>query len=102
MIGGVQPKVLLSQDEDGNLHLDERFVEIFGAEYMDYKLVRERDGLTKQSQDIMWLEFDENGKFKSKHKEVTVLTNHKPTVSPNINTIIDKITNILILVENIF
>lgn len=35
-----------------------------------YKLVRERDGLVKQSQDIMWIEFDENGKFKSKHKEV--------------------------------
>lgn len=72
MIAGAQPKVLLSQDEDGNLHLDKRFVEIFGAEYMNYKLVRERDGLTKQSQDIMWLEFDENGKFKSKHKEVAV------------------------------
>jgi hypothetical protein len=38
----------------------------------NYKLVRERDGLTKQSEDIMWLEFDDNGKFKSKHKEVAV------------------------------
>lgn len=72
MIAGVQPKVLLSQDEDGNLHLDQRFSEIFGTEYMNYKLVREGDSLTKQSQDIMWLEFDENGKFKSKHKEVAV------------------------------
>ena len=72
MVGGAQPKVLLTQDEDGNLHLDERFVEVFGAEYMNYKLVRERDGLTKQSQDVLWLEFDDNGKFKSKHKEVAV------------------------------
>jgi hypothetical protein len=72
MVGGAQPKVLLTQAEDGNLHLDERFVEVFGTEYMNYKLVRERDGLTKQSQDVLWLEFDENGKFKSKHKEVAV------------------------------
>ncbi len=72
MVGGAQPKVLLSQAEDGTLHLDERFVEIFGAEYMNYKLVRDRDGLTKQSEDVCWLEFDEKGKFKSKHKEVAV------------------------------
>ena len=37
-----------------------------------YKLVREEDGLTKQSQDVMWLEFDENGKFKAKHKDIAV------------------------------
>jgi hypothetical protein len=72
MIGGAQPKVLLTQDEDGNLHLDKRFEEVFGTEYMNYKLVREEDGLTKQSQDVMWLEFDENGKFKAKHKDIAV------------------------------
>lgn len=37
-----------------------------------YKLVREGDGLTKQSQDVMWLEFDENGKFKAKYKDIAV------------------------------
>jgi len=72
MIGGAQQKVLLTQDEDGNLHLDKRFEELFGTEYMNYKLVREGDGLTKQSQDVMWLEFDENGKFKAKHKDIAV------------------------------
>jgi hypothetical protein len=72
MIGGAQPKVLLTQDEDGNLHLDKRFEDAFGTEYMNYKLVREEDGLTKQSQDVMWLEFDENGRFKAKHKDIAV------------------------------
>jgi len=72
MVGGAQPKVLLTQSEDGNLHLDQRFAEVFGTEYMQYKLVREGDGLTKQSQDVCWLEFDKDGKFKSKHKEVAV------------------------------
>ena len=69
MIGGAQPKVLLTQDEDGNLHLDKRFEEVF---VYNYKLVREGDGLTKQSQDVMWLEFDENGKFKERHKDIAV------------------------------
>ena len=33
----------------------------------NWRLVRERDGLTRQSADVMWLEFDENSKFKAKH-----------------------------------
>ena len=37
-----------------------------------YRLVRERDGLTKQSEDIMWLEFGENGFFKEKHTEPAI------------------------------
>jgi hypothetical protein len=37
-----------------------------------WKLVRERDGLTKQSAGIVWLEFNENGTFKSKHDEPAV------------------------------
>ena len=41
-------------------------------ESLKYRLVREEDGLTKQSQDVMWLEFDENGKFKAKHKDIAV------------------------------
>ena len=38
----------------------------------NWKLVRERDGLTKQSKDIKWLEFNEDGRFKSKHDEPAV------------------------------
>lgn len=72
MIGGAQPKVLLSQAEDGTLHMDELYKSVFGKpEEHRYKLVRE-DGLTKQSHDVLWLEFDENGKFKEKHKDIAV------------------------------
>lgn len=36
----------------------------------DWKLVRERDGLTKQSKEVMWLEWNEDGRVKSyKHDE---------------------------------
>ena len=38
----------------------------------NYKLVRERDGLTKQSKDIKWLEFDEKGRYKADHKDIAV------------------------------
>jgi hypothetical protein len=37
-----------------------------------YRLVRERDGLTKQSEDVMWLEWNEEGRFKAKHTEPAV------------------------------
>ena len=38
----------------------------------NYKLVREHDGLTNKSKDIIWIEFDENGHFKEKHSDVGV------------------------------
>lgn len=73
MIGGVQPKVMLTQDEDGNLKMTEEFQElIYGDPKMNWKLVRERDGLTKQSNDVMWLEFNEEGRFKAKHDKPAV------------------------------
>jgi len=33
----------------------------------NWKLVRERDGLTKQSTEVMWVEWNEDGTFKDKH-----------------------------------
>lgn len=37
-----------------------------------YKLVREQDGLTKKSKEVMWLEWNETGKFKDRHSEPEV------------------------------
>ena len=37
-----------------------------------YKLVRERDGLTNQSKDIRWLEFDENGIYSEGFPNIAV------------------------------
>ena len=33
----------------------------------NWKLVRERDGLTNQSKDIMWIEWNEDGTLNEKH-----------------------------------
>ena len=35
---------------------------------MHYRLIRQEDGLTKESKDVKWLEFDEQGKFKKAFK----------------------------------
>ena len=69
MIGGVQPKVLLTQDEDGTLRLHGSMEELLGLKEseMNWKLVRERDVLTKHSNDIKWLEWNEDCTFKKDH-----------------------------------
>ena len=73
MIGGAQPKVLLVQTEEGELLLDKTFEAIFGKEEDHrYKLVRERDNLTKTSRDVKWLEFDEDGRYKADFKDIAV------------------------------
>lgn len=38
----------------------------------NWKLVREHDGLTKQSKEVMWIEFNDDGYFKSKHDEPAI------------------------------
>jgi len=38
----------------------------------NWKLVRERDGLTKHSVDVMWIEFNDEGRFESKHDKPTI------------------------------
>jgi hypothetical protein len=38
----------------------------------NWKLVRERDGLINKSKDIIWIEWDENGRFKAKHNEPAI------------------------------
>ena len=73
MITGTQPKILLTQNEEGILTMDEEQAKLLlGQVEMKWKLVRERDGLTRQSAEVMWLEFNEDGTFKSKHDEPAV------------------------------
>ena len=72
MISGVQKKILLTQDENGNLKMDDEmgklFMEDLFAQY-PYKLVRERDGLTHYGREMGWIEWGYNGRFSELHKE---------------------------------
>jgi hypothetical protein len=73
MIGGAQPKVLLTQNEEGELVIDPAFNFIFGKESEPkYKLIRERDGLTKTSIDVKWLEFGEDGRYKADFEDIAI------------------------------
>ena len=38
----------------------------------NYKLVREHDGLEKYSDDVAWLEWDENSRYKDKHQDIAI------------------------------
>jgi hypothetical protein len=44
--------------------------EILNQIQMNWKLIREGDGLTKQSEKIIWIEFSEDGRFKDQHNEI--------------------------------
>jgi hypothetical protein len=74
MIGGVQPKALVQLNDNNELLLDPLFAQLFETEVLKpkYKLVRERDGLTKMSRDVKWLEFNEDGTYKATHDEIAV------------------------------
>jgi hypothetical protein len=54
--------------------------EILNQIQMNWKLVRESDGLTKQSEKIIWIEFSEDGRFKDQHNEIGV--NRSLVMSP--------------------
>jgi hypothetical protein len=74
MIPGAQPKVLVKLNDSNELVLDEQFLTLFEKEVMShpYKLVRERDGLTKTSVGVKWLEFNEDGRYKADFEDIAV------------------------------
>ena len=74
MIGGVMPKILVSMDENSELHMDANQAELLGLadNEFNWRLVREEDGLNKKSKDITWLEWDDEGRFKEKHNEPAI------------------------------
>ena len=74
MITGVQPKLLVYLDENENIVMDQNQAELLGVADVkfNWKLVRQRDGITKQSERILWLEWNEDRSFKSKHDEPMV------------------------------
>ena len=65
-----QTKIPVTIDEDNLMKIA---VEqgIWENEF-NWKLVRERDGLTNKSKDIIWIEWDENGRFKAKHDSIAI------------------------------
>lgn len=70
MIGGVQKKILLTQDENGDLQMTEEMINLLQGNpnaSAKYKLVRERDSLTRYGREIGWIEWSDDRKFKKLH-----------------------------------
>ena len=72
MIAGEQPKVLLTQNENGDYVIDPDFAKVFMEEKKFWKLVREDDGLQKYSRDVLWIEWNPDGTFNQKFMEPAV------------------------------
>ena len=75
MIGGVQKKILLTQDENGNLKMDDEMGKLLFGDpnaKSPYKLVRESDGLTNYGQQIKWIEWKEDGTFNKQYNEPAI------------------------------
>ena len=74
MIGGVQKKILLTQDENGNLRMDDEMGKLLFGDpnpSKNYKLVRESDGLTKHGQTAGWIEWKKKDKTLNIKKNLT-------------------------------
>ena len=69
-----QHKIPVTLDANGNMYMDqlEALVGLITQDKPNWKLIRSRDGLTKHSVDILWIEFNENGTFKAKHNDFAV------------------------------
>jgi len=69
-----QDKIPVTLEANDNLNIDQldALAELITQGKPNWKLVRSGDGLTKHSVDILWIEFNENGTFKAKHKEFAV------------------------------
>jgi hypothetical protein len=74
MIGGEQPKILVKQDVNNVLHMSPELTEMLGITESEFnwRLVREGDGLNLKSKEILWLEWNEDGRFKEKHNDIAV------------------------------
>jgi len=65
-----QTKIPMILDENGvfKIAVEQGVVE----NEFNWKLVRERDGLTNQSKEIKWLEWNDVGRFKAEHTKPAV------------------------------
>jgi len=64
----VKIPMILTEDNVFKIAVEQGVIE----NEFNWKLVRERDGLTNQSKDIKWLEWNEEGKVREDHNEPAI------------------------------
>ena len=70
-----QTKIYLTQDENGNLKMDDEMGKLFFGDpnaKLPYKLVRESDGLTHHAREMGWIEWGDDSRFKELHNKPQV------------------------------
>jgi hypothetical protein len=73
MISGEQPKILVTVDENGNLHLADEMANLFFEDRgKNFKLVRERDGLTHYGSKFRWIEWNEDRRYQADHEDIAI------------------------------
>ena len=61
---------MIKEDDLLKMAVEQGVIELVSE--FNWKLVRERDGLTCQSKEVKWLEWNDEGRFKSEHEEPAV------------------------------
>lgn len=59
-------------DENGNLIMDENMTKFLGLDEPKWRLVRENDGLIRESARITWIEFDVDGRFRDQWDSIGI------------------------------
>ena len=67
-LGNREIPMTLTEDNVLKIAIEQGVVE----NEFNWKLVREHDGLTNQSKEVIWIEFNEEGRFKAKHDKPAV------------------------------
>lgn len=68
-----RPKIYLHINEDNTLTpFNKEGEQMEMVRQLEYKLVRESNGLTKYSKDVKWIEFGEDGRYKADYPEIKV------------------------------
>jgi hypothetical protein len=70
-----QIKIPVTIDKDNVLRIASEqadLLDLLTQDKPNWKLVRERDGLVNQSVEVMWLEWNDEGRFKARHNEPAV------------------------------
>lgn len=69
-INQIKIPMLLTEDNVLKIAVEQGVVKPVNE--FQWKLVRERDGLTKQSKAVKWLEWNDEGRFKAEHDQPAV------------------------------
>ena len=56
----------------GQVKINQDILDLLLQGKPNYKLVRQHDGLINQSEDVLWIEWDENGKFSKTYADPAI------------------------------